>query len=112
MCESEFLSASPQQSQRKARLTVPSRRSSSISVVSSTSHWFTPYFFLTSQEPLYKLGGGLLLVGCGLSIVTAGLIRWRVVRLNRILDKTQDAQNEVFVRQGIEIKEKGWRFPH
>ncbi|KAG7527512.1 hypothetical protein FFLO_06858 [Filobasidium floriforme] len=100
------------QSQRKARLTVPSRRSSSISAVSSTSHWFTPYFFLTSQEPLYKLGGGLLLVGCGLSIVTAGLIRWRVVRLNRILDKTQDAQNEVFVRQGIEIKEKGWRFPH
>ena len=25
---------------------------------SSVSHWFTPYFYLTSQEPRYETGGG------------------------------------------------------
>lgn len=37
--------------------------------VSSISHWFTPYFFLQNQKPRYQLGGGCIIVGCGLTIV-------------------------------------------
>ncbi|KAH0183123.1 major facilitator superfamily transporter, partial [Aureobasidium melanogenum] len=32
--------------------------------VSSVSHWFSPYFFLTSQEPRYQTGGGVIIAGC------------------------------------------------
>ncbi|KAK8042434.1 hypothetical protein PG994_012917 [Apiospora phragmitis] len=37
--------------------------------VSSVSHWFTPYFFLRSQEPRYQTGGGVIAAGCGFAIV-------------------------------------------
>jgi MFS family permease len=57
--------------------------------VSSTSHWFTPYFFLTNQEPRYQLGGGAIIVGGGLSIISCLIIKWWCGRKNKALDKLE-----------------------
>ncbi|KAF4536465.1 Vitamin H transporter [Lasiodiplodia theobromae] len=59
--------------------------------VSSVSHWFTPYFFLTNQAPRYETGGGILIAGCGLTIVFCLVARWWCVRKNKELDR-KDAQ--------------------
>lgn len=71
--------------------------------VSQTSHWFSPYFFPRSQEPFYRLGGGLILFGCVSTAVLCWLVRWRAVKLNKLLDEaegwTEHSGNE-----------KGWRY--
>ncbi|KAF5678610.1 major facilitator superfamily transporter [Fusarium heterosporum] len=36
--------------------------------IASVSHWFTPYFFLRSQEPRYQNGGILIIAGCIMGI--------------------------------------------
>jgi hypothetical protein len=77
---------------------------------SSSSHWFTPYFFLRNQEPLYQLGGGLILFSLGISIIVVFVIRQRVIILNRRLDKAEEEVNTDRVARGLEPKERGWRF--
>ncbi|KAL4991988.1 major facilitator superfamily domain-containing protein [Aspergillus falconensis] len=71
--------------------------------ISQSSHWFSPYFYPTSQEPYYRMGGGLLIMGCALVALSAFAVNWRGRRLNRRLDEdegwTQHSGNE-----------RGWRY--
>lgn len=76
----------------------------------TVTHWFTPYFFLRNQEPLYQFGGALILFCIGMTIVTVLITRWYIIRLNRKLDADDAAENETRAAQGLEPKEKGWRF--
>jgi len=71
--------------------------------ISQSSHWFSPYFFPTSQEPYYRLGGGLILFGCLMVIVSAVLVRWRAVKLNKALDEAEGYS----AHSG---NERGWRY--
>ncbi|KAH6615906.1 major facilitator superfamily domain-containing protein [Chaetomium sp. MPI-SDFR-AT-0129] len=71
--------------------------------VSQTSHWFSPYFFPTSQEPFYRLGGGLILVGCLMTVVSALLVRWRAAKLNKRLDEAEGWSQHCG-------NERGWRY--
>jgi hypothetical protein len=79
--------------------------------VGTASHWFTPYFFLTNQAPLYRFGGALILVSIGLTIVTVLITRWYIIKLNKAKDAEEAAENEIRVQNGLEPKQKGWRFP-
>ncbi|KAJ4399439.1 hypothetical protein N0V91_009448 [Didymella pomorum] len=58
--------------------------------VSSVSHWFSPYFFLRSQEPRYQMGGGIIIAGCGLTIVFCILARWWSIRKNKAIDQEEE----------------------
>ena len=71
--------------------------------VSQVSHWFSPYFYPTSQEPFYRLGGGLIIVGCVLTTLLALGIRWRATKLNKKLDETEGYSAHTGV-------ERGWRY--
>ncbi|KAM0335699.1 hypothetical protein ACHAQA_000749 [Verticillium albo-atrum] len=71
--------------------------------ISQCSHWFSPYFWPRAHEPYYRLGGGLVLVGCVLVIVSAGLARLRAQRLNKKLDVAEGWSEH----SGVE---RGWRF--
>ena len=71
--------------------------------ISQVSHWFSPYFFPTSQEPYYRLGGGLILFGCLACIVSSALIKLRAIRLNKKLDEAEGWSEH----SGVE---RGWRF--
>ncbi|KAH8722354.1 MFS transporter [Phaeosphaeriaceae sp. PMI808] len=88
---------------------VPSPRSKKAALIaianciSQSSHWFSPYFFPTSQEPFYRLGGGLILFGCAACIVASGLVKWRAVSLNKKLDEAEGWSEHTGV-------ERGWRF--
>jgi hypothetical protein len=77
----------------------------------TASHWFTPYFFLRNQEPLYQLGGGLILVSIALTVITVLITRQRVIILNKRLDVQEQAENEARIENGQEVKPKGWRYP-
>ncbi len=77
----------------------------------TASHWFTPYFFLTNQKPLYRFGGGLILFSIGMTIITVLITRWYVIRLNKGLDKKEDEANEQRVMEGREPLPEGWRYP-
>ncbi|KAH0336016.1 major facilitator superfamily transporter, partial [Aureobasidium melanogenum] len=68
--------------------------------VSSVSHWFSPYFFLTSQEPRYQTGGGVIIAGCGITIISCLITRWWCIRKNKALDKREAETGEV----------NSWRF--
>lgn len=57
--------------------------------ISQVSHWFSPYFYPTSQEPYYRMGGGLLIMGCVLVVVSALAVRWRAQVLNKRLDESE-----------------------
>ncbi|KAL4892460.1 major facilitator superfamily domain-containing protein [Aspergillus ambiguus] len=70
--------------------------------ISQSSHWFSPYFFPTSQEPFYRLGGGLILVGCLVTVIAAVLVKWRAKILNKRLDRA-----EGYVEGS---GERGWRY--
>ncbi|KAL4738808.1 major facilitator superfamily domain-containing protein [Aspergillus similis] len=63
--------------------------------VSSVSHWFTPYFFLTSQEPRYETGGGIIIAGCGLTAIFCLMARWWCVRKNKQLDEAEATTGNV-----------------
>jgi hypothetical protein len=54
---------------------------------SSVTHWFTPYFFMTNQAPRYQTGGGIIIAGCGLSIISCLVVRWWCMRKNKELEK-------------------------
>jgi hypothetical protein len=71
--------------------------------ISQTSHWFSPYFFPTSQEPFYRMVGGLILVGCVFCIVSAVLVKMRAKQLNNKLDEREGWSEHTGV-------ERGWRF--
>ena len=71
--------------------------------ISQTSHWFSPYFFPTSQEPFYRLGGGLIVFGCLMTAVLCWVIRWRAQKLNAKLDEAEGYSPT----SGVE---RGWRF--
>ncbi|KAM0743112.1 hypothetical protein ACQRIT_003289 [Beauveria bassiana] len=71
--------------------------------VSQVSHWFSPYFYPTSQEPYYRMGGGLLIMGCALVVVSALGVRWRAQSLNKRLDEAQGWT----AHSGVE---RGWRY--
>ncbi|EEU34501.1 uncharacterized protein NECHADRAFT_88337 [Fusarium vanettenii 77-13-4] len=73
--------------------------------ISQVSHWFSPYFYPTSQEPFYRLAGGLLLLGCALTVVSALLVRWRAKKLNRKLDELEGWSEN----SGVE---RGWRYKY
>ncbi|KAH7411244.1 major facilitator superfamily domain-containing protein [Cadophora sp. MPI-SDFR-AT-0126] len=73
--------------------------------VSQTSHWFSPYFFPTSQEPFYRLGGGLILFGCFSTVLLCWGIKRRAKKLNAILD-----ESEGWTEQSG--NEKGWRYQY
>ncbi|KAL4876978.1 major facilitator superfamily domain-containing protein [Aspergillus karnatakaensis] len=68
--------------------------------VSSVSHWFTPYFFLRSQEPRYQTGGGIIIAGCGLTAIGCLVAKWWAIRKNKELDKEEE-------RTGVVTE---WRF--
>lgn len=63
--------------------------------VSSVSHWFTPYFFLTSQEPLYQTGGGVIIAGTGLVIISCLVTRWWCARKNKELERREQETGEI-----------------
>ncbi|KAL2795263.1 major facilitator superfamily domain-containing protein [Aspergillus keveii] len=63
--------------------------------VSSVSHWFTPYFFLRSQEPRYQTGGGIIIAGCGLTAIFCLAARWWCTRKNRQLDEAEAISGNV-----------------
>jgi hypothetical protein len=63
--------------------------------VSSVSHWFTLYFFLQSQQPRYETEGGCVIVGCGLSILSALVTMWWCRRKNKALEKREEQTGEV-----------------
>ncbi|KAI4727244.1 MFS transporter [Aureobasidium sp. EXF-10728] len=63
--------------------------------VSTVSHWFSPYFFLSSQEPRYQTGGGAIIAGCGLTILSCLVVRWWCIRKNKALDKKEAETGEV-----------------
>lgn len=71
--------------------------------ISQSSHWFSPYFYPTSQEPFYRMGGGLVLMGCALVAVSAFAVNWRGRRLNKRLDETEGWS----LHSG---NERGWRY--
>ncbi|OAK99401.1 MFS general substrate transporter [Phaeosphaeriaceae sp. SRC1lsM3a] len=71
--------------------------------ISQTSHWFSPYFFPTSQEPYYRLGGGLILFGCMATVASASLVLWRAKKLNKKLDEDEGWSEHTGV-------ERGWRY--
>jgi hypothetical protein len=73
--------------------------------ISQSSHWFSPYFYPTSQEPYYRMGGGLLIVGCFLTVVSAFAVMWRAKRLNKKLDE----QEGWTPNSGVE---RGWRYKY
>lgn len=77
----------------------------------SASHWFTPYFFLTNQKPLYRFGGGLILVSILLTIITVLVTRWYVMRLNKKLDIAEAEVNAERESTGRDPLPKGWRYP-
>ncbi|KAK8060103.1 hypothetical protein PG996_010033 [Apiospora saccharicola] len=62
--------------------------------VSSVSHWFTPYFVLRSQEPRYQTGGGVIVAGCGLAIVSCIVTRWWCVKKNKEIEKRENETGE------------------
>jgi hypothetical protein len=68
--------------------------------VSSVSHWFSPYFFLTSQEPRYQTGGGVIILGSGLSIICCVITRWWCLRKNVEIEKKEQETGEL----------NSWRF--
>jgi hypothetical protein len=88
---------------------VPSPRSKKAALIaianclSQTSHWFSPYFFPTSQEPFYRMGGGLILFGCICTVVLCWAIKYRAKVLNRRLDATEGWSRDCGV-------ERGWRY--
>lgn len=71
--------------------------------ISQVSHWFSPYFFPRSQEPYYRMGGGLILVGCSACVVAAALVRLRAMKLNKKLDESQGWSEHTGA-------ERGWRY--
>lgn len=71
--------------------------------ISQVSHWFSPYFYPTSQEPYYRMGGGLLIIGCALVVVSALAVRWRAQTLNKRLDEAERWTEH----SGVE---RGWRY--
>ena len=71
--------------------------------ISQTSHWFSPYFFPRSQEPFYRLGGGLILFGCLSTVALCYAIVWRAKKLNKKLDEAENWTEH-------SGNEKGWRF--
>ncbi|KAI6886532.1 major facilitator superfamily transporter [Hortaea werneckii] len=87
---------------------VPSPRSKKAALVaianciSQCSHWFSPYFFPTSQEPFYRMGGGLILFGCGCVVLLCLGIKWRGKHLNKKLDAAEGWSPH----SGVE---RGWR---
>ncbi|KAK5056531.1 hypothetical protein LTR84_012062 [Exophiala bonariae] len=58
--------------------------------VSSVSHWFSPYFFLRSQEPRYQTGGGIVIAGCGLTVIFCLLGKWWATRKNKAIEKEEE----------------------
>ncbi|RGP79811.1 hypothetical protein FLONG3_2125 [Fusarium longipes] len=68
--------------------------------VSSSSHWFTPYFFLRDQEPYYQTGGAAIMTGCGLTVVFVLITKWYVNKKNKELEAAENTSGEP----------KGWRF--
>ncbi|KAI1869712.1 uncharacterized protein JN550_005693 [Neoarthrinium moseri] len=61
---------------------------------SSVTHWFTPYFFLTNQAPRYQTGGGVIMVGCGVTVLSCLALRWWVARKNKQLEERQRETGE------------------
>ncbi|KAL4959777.1 major facilitator superfamily domain-containing protein [Aspergillus stella-maris] len=88
---------------------VPSPRSKKAALIaianciSQCSHWFSPYFYPTSQEPYYRMGGGLVLMGCALVAVSAFAVNWRGRRLNKKLDEAEGWTPH-------SGNERGWRY--
>lgn len=80
-------------------------------VSSSTTHWWTVYFFLTNQKPLYRMGGGLILFSLGITIILVFVCAWWIRRKNRQLDVAEEKENAERLLRGEEPKPKGWRFP-
>ncbi|KAI4857994.1 hypothetical protein E4T45_00495 [Aureobasidium sp. EXF-8846] len=68
--------------------------------IATVSHRFSPYFFLTSQQPRYKNAGGLIITGSGIGIIGCLATKWYVKRLNKKLDEQEAATNAP----------KGWRY--
>ena len=68
--------------------------------VSSVSHWFIPYLFLRSQEPRYQTVGGVIIAGCGLTVLFCLGARWWCGRQNKALDEAEGATGNV----------TGWRY--
>jgi len=62
---------------------------------SQVSHWFTPYFFLRSQEPRYQTGGGVIIAGCGFTVLSCLVAKWWATRKNAKLDALQEVSGDV-----------------
>jgi len=58
--------------------------------VSSITHWFSPYFFLRSQEPRYELGGGIIIVGAGLTIISCFVTKGWATKKNKELVREEE----------------------
>jgi hypothetical protein len=63
--------------------------------LSNVTHWFTPYFFLTNQEPRYETGGGSIIAASGASVIVLIIIRWYIAKKNKQLIKRQEETGEI-----------------
>ncbi|PPJ50196.1 hypothetical protein CBER1_05219 [Cercospora berteroae] len=73
--------------------------------VSQCSHWFSPHFFPTSQEPFYRLGAGLILFGCLCTVGLCLAVKFWAKRLNQKLDEAEGYSEH----SGVE---RGWRYAY
>jgi RNA-splicing ligase RtcB len=48
-----------------------------------------------SQEPRYRTGGGVVIAGCGVTIITTLLTKWWAVKKNKKLDIQQELAGDV-----------------
>lgn len=71
--------------------------------ISQSSHWFTPYFFPRSQEPFYRMGGGVILFGCFACVVSCILVKWWAIKKNKKLDEAEGWSEH-------SGNERGWRY--
>lgn len=79
-----------------------------ILVSQAVTHFYTPYFFISTEAPRYETGAILLAVFSGLVCVTAVVIRFALKHQNRKLDRL-DAAKEPYTGS-LEGIPKGYRF--
>jgi hypothetical protein len=50
---------------------------------------------MRSQEPRYQLGGGVIIAGCGLTVISCLIAKWWAERKNKKLDAQQELTGDV-----------------
>ena len=54
----------------------------------------SPYFFLESQAPLYRTGGGVIIAGAVIVILSVLTIQWWLRRKNKQIDARESESGD------------------